>query len=80
MKTELQIAKDNFRTKYRFGINTAGTDKCMEHKQSCERSLEFLKLIIGYDTCDLCKTTTKLINNRGKDLNDAIKFYTGKGI
>ncbi len=71
---EIKIAK--------FNLNSLKVDLvCLEHKQTCERWLEFEEK--WYDRegaegceCDLCEE----LGNKIKDLKQAIKLYEENGI
>lgn len=71
MKTETQIAKVNVENKKATGYGLAF---CMEHKQTCQRWLEFL-------CCLYAGTDNKfIIERKVTDLKQAIKVYDENGI
>ena len=81
MKTELQIAKKNIEEERKFRI-IGLTLLCREHKQSCQRFLDFLdKCVFIYDGL-LGKQSGLIISMKNKisDLKNTIKLYEDNGI
>ena len=93
---ETKIAKQNIEVLRSFEVQGGDGDKdvCIEHKQTCQRWLEFLGTIrfIGFECesrCLLDKDDTllcndcernKRIDNQIIDLKQAIKLYEEAGI
>jgi len=48
---------------------------CIEHKQTCERWLEFLNEAYGEDSFDIEEEFDTIIYNKIKDLKQTIKLY-----
>ena len=74
---ELKIAKENF------GCKSSRETKeyfCREHKQSCEREEVFLESLIKKYEPNIIFNMPFEMKDRLKDLQETIKFYTGKGI
>lgn len=65
MKTETQIAKEN--------VERTHINICNEHKQACQRWLEFLKKFKGLYAVDY--EVRELVQEKLKDLKQAIKIY-----
>lgn len=77
---ELEIAKKNIKEWKEIRIIKNGNSNliCKTHKQSCKRFLEFLA-IDAYDLKDTDRTCEN-IEDKIKDLQDAISLYKKEGI
>lgn len=72
MKTETQIAKENLQLYKGFHI----TFKALtQHKESCERFLDWIKKERGYTN-----EYSNIFDDKVKDLKQTIKLYEEKGI
>jgi len=82
MKTETEIAKENIR-RIQDEFDNEMTARCQEHKQACQRWLDFLERIIKY--IEILKPIQdsiayEQIHNKTQDLKTAIKLYEENGI
>ena len=75
MKTETQIAKNNIKIYNKHDTNQDYTI-CREHEKSCQRFFIFIR---NLDKCKI-KGNMFILNDKIKDLQQAIKLYEKAGI
>jgi len=78
MKSESQIAKENVEEERKWRCLETW-NPCMTHKQTCERWLEYLECY-SKEAWFWNLSDKDYINNKIKDLKQAIKLYEDAGI
>lgn len=80
MKEELKIAKENVKNAEQTPLEVRWLDMCKEHKQSCQRFLEFLEVILEDKKINGNYMGKFIRENKIQDLKQAIKLYEDNGI
>jgi len=83
MKEELEIAKNYVKAHNESKFKEVTKEVLITHKQTCQRTLEFLNenLIEDSDIVDLRnKKTRKIFINKMNNLEETIKLYEDNGI
>ncbi len=77
MKSEYEIAKENVER----GVNTLGANpEAKEHKQTCQRFLDFLESLIEKYEPNIIWNMPIEMKDKITDLKQAIKHYEENGI